>query len=114
MDILARNSLSLLRQQSDSFTEFLRTSTSGVEGQLASSSAIVSSMSNTWERAWNVLRDVAVKALSGIGDEIKDAISGLIDYLDLGVAMLSGSKYESKGSLKLLMKQKKLGMLQRP
>jgi len=60
MDLLATNSLNLIRNNSDEFIKAMSNSYSGVKGELKEVSTIIDGTRGSWERFVNTLQDTAI------------------------------------------------------
>ena len=108
MDLLARNSLSLLRQQSSSFSEFINTSMTGVEGQLQSTDTIIQSFVVSWEKSINQMKAVAIDLGTPIGESAKSFFGGFAQQIKDSYEYLTASSAERDKIIKRQVKEYEL------
>ena len=77
MDILAANSLALMRNNSSNINKFIKELQSGVANQLENTKVILASYIVTFESMWNTLTNQVVKAGLSMGGTVSKSIMGL-------------------------------------
>jgi TP901 family phage tail tape measure protein len=80
MDILAANSLQLMRNNTENIDKFVRDLQTGMSGQLDSTKIILNSFIVTYEGMWNSLKNIAADGLQGLTDDFTQ-ISRLFDLI---------------------------------
>ena len=103
MDLLATNSLNLIRNNADEFTTAMSDSFSGVKGELNSVTAIIESTTGSWERFVNTVQDSAID-LAEAGNSL-NLITGSLTSIAEWTGSLFASDEEKKiTSLKFAMR----------
>lgn len=69
MDILAANSLQLMRNNSDNIRTFVTDLQTGMVGQLDSTKVILDSYTVTFETMWNKMKNIAANGLADMNEE---------------------------------------------
>ena len=93
MDILAANSLQLMRNNSSNIDKFVRDLQTGMEGQLDSTAKILDSYLVTFQSMWNSLANISAKGLQGLSNDLTQ-VSRIFDIMtgDRERAALKGLK----------------------
>lgn len=103
MDILAANSLQLMRNNSSNINKFVTDLQTGMVGQLDSTKVILDSYVVTFESMWNKLKNISADGLIGLQDDITQ-ISRVFDIMwgERDKAALKGLKIEQDNDDKAL------------
>ena len=94
MDLLATNSLNLIRNNSDAFIGAMRNSYNGVKGELQAVETIIGGVTSSWERFKNTIADTTVDILNA-GDFLGTVTDLLVTYGE-GVGAIFSSDIEKQ------------------
>lgn len=99
MDILAANSLALIRNNANNITKYMTDLQTGVSSQLESVKVITEAYQVRLESLWNSVKNNAIDSIDGVADWFSNRMDGIYySWIDLGTKLnIAGQEFLTLG-----------------